>query len=753
MSKILSKAVITAVVLSIAIAVPVFARQPAAPVESSPPAAKTDQVYTTPKTVPPADVQAPAIAPSATMTITILHTNDIHGRFPTDSYYGTPEGMTYLATHIANERAKNPNTILLDAGDTFQGNAFAQYFRNATPNPIAGAMNMLDYDAFVIGNHEYNFGNETFATMLGQLNFPILGSANVDDDGTYGFINDNVKDYITMTVGGLKVAIFGLTNPEVPLYELPSNIEGLSFYAATPTAQSLVPQIRANEDPDLLIALTHIGYDVYKGSYDKDKAIAEQVPGIDVIVGGHSHDSLNPAVMITSTINPTGTLVAQTGAYAANLGKIDVVFTGNITDGYDITLRQGSLLAAGDVATDTAMSNYLEPFVITLTNYTQEVVGYTTAPIDGEEAYTEETSSANLQADSAVFELAQHGVDVDFHLSGAMTNRSVAAGATATAPYTLTVDDMYTLMQYENSLLAMRMNGPQIKEVLERGYRNYYYYKFVPGYGGYSHYTTCMLDINAGGQITYRSSIPDGNNVMSLVVNGQSIDFMDATTYYTVSTVNYLAAGSCNFNDDSVTLWPLGQMVTDTQLYVRDSVIDYVEAMGTITPAVEGRLVFQEPNLSTSEKSVEDADGDGVAEAGEVLTYTITITNTGTYGAGFILTDTLPTGLTYVDGSLSLDSAPIDFTATVTSGVLMAHTAGYLNPPTGGSLYMPNAMRITFAAQMSDVLPAGDTIVNTAELQDQVTTYDLSATIALPKKVYLPLIMKSATGTLGIAVR
>jgi uncharacterized repeat protein (TIGR01451 family) len=390
--------------------------------------------------------------------------------------------------------------------------------------------------------------------------------------------------------------------------------------------------------------------------------------------------------------------------------------------------------------------------VITLTNYTEQEIGYTTAPIDGEEAYTEETTSANLQADSAVYGLAQNGVDVDFHLSGAMTNRSVAAGATASDPYTLTVGDMYTLMQYENSLLAMRMNGPEIKDVLERGYRNYYYYKFVPGYGGYSHYTTCMLDINAGGEITYRSSVPDGNNVLSLVVNGQAVDFMDATTYYTVSTVNYLAAGSCNFNDDGATLWPLNQIVTDTQLYVRDSVIDYVTAMGTITPAIEGRLVFQEPNLSTSEKSVEDADGDGVAEAGEVLTYTITITNSGTYGAGFILTDTLPAGLTYVADSLSLDSAPVDFTATVTSGVLMAHTAGYLSPPMGGSLYMPSAMKITFAAQASDPLPTGDTIVNTAELQDQVTTYDLSVSIALPKKIYLPLIMKGATGTLGIPV-
>ena len=528
--------------------------------------------------------------------VTILHTNDIHGRFPADSYYGTPQGMAYLATHIANERVKNPNVLLIDAGDTFQGNAFAQYFRNDTPNPIAGGMNLLDYDAMVIGNHEFNFGNDTLATMLGQLNFPILGSANLDDDGAYGFINDNVQDYITVTVDDLDVAIFGLTNPEVPLYELPSNIEGLSFYAATPTAQSLAPQIIADEEPDVLVALTHIGYDVYKGSYDKDKTIAEMGLGIDVIVGGHSHSRLDPAVMITSTANPEGTLVAQARAYGQYLGKVNIGFTGNVTDGYEIVLREGYLLEAEEVSTYVTLTDYLEPFVISLTNYTEQIIGHTTVPIDSLNGYTEETNGANLQVDAAVFELAEHGVDVDFHLSGAMSARRVPyAGTLGTTLFPLTVNDMYTLMPYENSLVAMSMNGPQIKTVLERAYRNYYYYNYVPGYGGYSHYTTCMLDINAGNEITYKDTypnLPDGNNVQSLMVGDQSVDFLDATTYYTVSSVNYVAAGSCNFNDDGETLWPLDQLVADTQLYVRDSVINYIMDQGTITPTIEGRLVF-----------------------------------------------------------------------------------------------------------------------------------------------------------------
>jgi hypothetical protein len=131
--------------------------------------------------------------------------------------------------------------------------------------------------------------------------------------------------------------------------------------------------------------------------------------------------------------------------------------------------------------------------------------------------------------------------------------------------------------------------------VLERGYRNYYYYKHVTGYGGYSYYTTCLLDTNAGNQINYNDMypvLPNGNNVLSLTIGGVPVDFNNATKYYNVSTVNYLAAGSCNFNNAGVTLWPLSQIVADTQFYVRDAVIDYITHEVTISPAIEGRLNF-----------------------------------------------------------------------------------------------------------------------------------------------------------------
>jgi hypothetical protein len=106
-----------------------------------------------------------------------------------------------------------------------------------------------------------------------------------------------------------------------------------------------------------------------------------------------------------------------------------------------------------------------------------------------------------------------------------------------------------------------------------------------------------MLDTNSGNHITYNDLYPAAYDpakqyVVSLEINGQEIDFTDANTYYEVSTVNYLAAGSCNFNNNGVSLWPLDRIVADTQFYVRDAVIDYITDQGTVSPAIEGRLNF-----------------------------------------------------------------------------------------------------------------------------------------------------------------
>ena len=556
--------------------------------------------------------------------ITVLHHNDSHGRLNKTS---SAVGYTQLATLINQERAYNPTrTILLSTGDNIQGDSMMYFFRTAPQgfasdgtvlpadmqiNPLIKAFNAMNYDAYTLGNHEFNFGSTVFQTTLSQANMPVM-QANLSDDGQYGLDAVPVVPYVEKSVGaeGIKVAILGIGNHRVPNYELPSNIPGLTFTDPLVKAQELSDDLRGSND--VLLALTHIGFTENPSSVEVDKNVdttmAAETTGLDLIVGGHSHTDPSKQTAASGTYKylpaivagPGNTPVIVTQAYRYNtyLGEVFLGMRPKAGGGYEVVSRAGQYLAVtSSTAEDATIKAIVDPYVTMLNAYNNTEAGKTTVPIDALKAFTEETNGTNLQADSAVYELETHGIDVDFHLSGAMTNAKIADSATPEAPYTLLVSDMFKLMPYENSLVVLKMNGPQIKAVLERAYRNFYYYKYVPGYGGYSYYTTCMLGTMSGGEITYNDLYPaayDPNReyVVSYKFNGHEVDFADADTYYNVSTVNYLAAGSCNFNNAGVTLWPLDQIVADTQYYVRDAVINYSTAMGTISPAIEGRLQF-----------------------------------------------------------------------------------------------------------------------------------------------------------------
>ena len=400
-----------------------------------------------------------------------------------------------------------------------------------------------------------------------------------------------VQPYVTQTVGpeNIKVAILGIGNHRVPNYELPSNIEGLTFSDPIAKAQELSTLLRPTND--VLIALTHIGFTENPTSVEVDANVdtnlVANVHGLDALVGGHSHT--NPATgfgaykyLPSIVVDPDGkpVIVGQAYRYNNTLGEEVLGLRAKSGGGYEVVSSTGRFISVtSSIPEDAATLAIVAPYKGPFDTYNNTIVGVTTTPIDALQAFTQETSGANIQADAAIFELNKNEITPDIHLSGAMTNKAT----TGPYPQTLKVSDMFTLMPYENSLVTMTMNGPQLKAVLERAYRNYYYYKYVPGYGGYSYYTTCMIDTNSIGKITYNDRYPEAYDgakqyVMSLEINGVPVDFTDASKYYLVSTVNYLAAGSCNFNDGGVSLWPLSQIVNDTQYYVRDAVIDYITA-------------------------------------------------------------------------------------------------------------------------------------------------------------------------------
>jgi 2',3'-cyclic-nucleotide 2'-phosphodiesterase/3'-nucleotidase len=569
--------------------------------------------------------------------LTILHHNDSHGNLYKSGSYA---GYTQLATLIDQERAHNPSrTLLFTTGDNIQGDGLSFYFKNSysgfavdgaaldlstMTNPIIAVMNAMGYDAATLGNHEYNFGSDVFKGALGQANFPFVDATVTDGAGgfTYGLGEVNggvgVQPFIEKTIGaeGIKVGILGLGNPRIPNYELASNIKGLTFAnemdVNDPITRARDISTTLHTSNDVVIALSHLGFTDTTDHW-VDTYLATNTIGIDAIIGGHSHtDPTNsvaypylgtykylPSIVPASDGKPV--VINQAYRYNYYLGEVVLGLRAKSGGGYEVVSETGRNVPV--VVTSTvekaSITTIINPYRTLFNTYNTTPVGITTAPIRATLAFTEETTGANLQADAAVYELAtKNSIPVDFHLSGAMTNRDVATTATPTTPVTLKVSDMFSLMPYENSLVVLKMNGPELKTVLERAYFNYWNYKYTL-HSSISYYTTCMLDTNAGNQITYNDkgsgTSPDGNNVVSLNIGGQFVDFTDATTFYNVSTVNYLAAGSCNFNNGPGTsLWPLApdRIVADTQFYVRDAVIDYLKFMGTVSPAIETRLSF-----------------------------------------------------------------------------------------------------------------------------------------------------------------
>ncbi|MRR29983.1 hypothetical protein EG834_06630, partial [bacterium] len=469
------------------------------------------------------------------MPLTILHHNDSHGNAAKTTY----PGYTQLVTLIKQERLHNPTcNLLLSSGDNIQGDAMMYYFKTAptgftsdgTPivntdlwfNPLIKAMNTMNYDAMVLGNHEFNFGKDVFTSVLGQATFPLL-QANVTDDGSYGLAAANIQPYVTKTIcGGVDVAILGIGNHRVPNYELPSNIPGLTFSDPIVKTQELLALLRPTND--VVVALTHIGFTENPTSVEVDANVDTNLiantSGLDALVGGHSHT--NPATGFGSYKYLPGNFADADGnpvvvghAYRYNntLGELVLGLHDLGGGNYEIVTQTGRYLTVSSSGVeDPATKAIIDPYVALLNTYNNTVIGQTTVAIDTLQAYTQETNGANQQADAGVYELESHGIDVDFHLSGAMSNRAVAT--VGPYPLDLKISDMFTLMPYENSLVVISMNGPQLKAVLERAYRNYYYYKYVPGYGGYSYYATCMLDTNSGNQITYNDlnpALPNGN--------------------------------------------------------------------------------------------------------------------------------------------------------------------------------------------------------------------------------------------------
>lgn len=259
----------------------------------------------------------------STKHITILHTNDTHSHvepFAVNHHqYPNIGGIARRASLIEQIRNENPNTLLLDAGDIFQGTPYFNFFGGEVEFKL---MSMLKYDAATIGNHDFDNGIDGLKAQLPHAKFDFINS-NYDFKNT--IMDGRANPYKIYNKNGIKVGVFGLGVELEGLVD-PSNYKETKYINPVEIAQDMSRILKEDQHCDLVICLSHLGY-YYKRSPKKicDLNLAKQTKNIDLIIGGHTHTFLPKPTVVKNSIGEN-MLINQVGKWGINLGRIDFYF-------------------------------------------------------------------------------------------------------------------------------------------------------------------------------------------------------------------------------------------------------------------------------------------------------------------------------------------------------------------------------------------------------------------------------------------
>jgi 2',3'-cyclic-nucleotide 2'-phosphodiesterase/3'-nucleotidase len=504
--------------------------------------------------------------------VVILGTTDMHGRvFPIDYYTNKYDnvGIAKVATLVKEARKTDPDLLLVDSGDTIQGTPL-EYFHNkrnnTPPDPMMLAMNALHYDSMTVGNHEYNFGLKVLEKARSEAKFPWL-SANTYNKGTPA---THYQPYIVKEVGGVRIGVLGLTTPGIPNWENMPNYAGLEFMETVSEAKKWVAMLRDKEKVDIVAIAMHMGIeeDLRTGTLNPSQvpnenaaiAIARQVPGIDVILLGHTHRDV-PSLVVN------GVLLTQANRWASHVARVDLYLEKNSSDGrWHVVAKSARTIPVTEkTAIDPEIAQIGQPY----DKETQEWLGRTIG-----ESPEEITSPDCRFRDTAIIDLIQR---VQLEAGKADVSMAACFNPQARIPKgPVTVRDIAGLYEYENTLVTIELTGQQLKDALEHSARYFREYQQgksladlvdqrIPGYN---------FDMAEG--VTYELDItkPFGQRIQNLKFKGQSIS---PTQKLRVVTNNYRVNGGGGF-----TMYKDAPVVYRSSEEVRELIIDWVERNKTI---------------------------------------------------------------------------------------------------------------------------------------------------------------------------
>src|SRR5438034_9149994 len=278
----------------------------------------------------PTLAQAAATLDSNAVCISILHTTDLHGHIlPTSDYDGNPDrgGMARCVTQIRHWRQENPNSILIDIGDVYQGTDVGLRSKGEL---IIDLFNHLKYDAWIIGNHEFDWGIETFEQALQRSTMPVLATNAILEGRPAGEFSDakhpfaKVQPFILKEIAGIKLAIIGVTTPGMTFWLRPEFTRGIDFQYPLESVRRATARAKS-EGADAIVLAGHMGLKARSGGDDFANtvmALTSEFPEAAVFIAGHTHQ------IIPSRIT-NGVLFTQADHFGIHVGRVDLLFDRN----------------------------------------------------------------------------------------------------------------------------------------------------------------------------------------------------------------------------------------------------------------------------------------------------------------------------------------------------------------------------------------------------------------------------------------
>ena len=524
-----------------------------------------------------AAISASALAMSvsasfADYTLNILHINDWHSRIESNNKFestcsaedeGKGEcigGAARLVTAIAQERQKlqGQNVLLLNAGDNFQGSLFYTTYKGKAE---AEFLNLMKFDAMTLGNHEFDDGEEALGAFLDIIKFPVT-TANVKPNAQ-SKLGDRIKPSLVLEVGGQKIGIVGgLTNDVVDISSPGPNIT-IEDDVTAMTAE--VEKLKA-AGVNKIIALTHIGY-------GRERDVIAKIPGVDVVVGGHSHSLLSntdpkaEGPYPTMVDNPDGykVPVVQAASYSKYLGEIKIVFDDN---GVVKEANGDPIYLDKSVTPDAAVLARIKELGAPIEELKNQEVSETTKAIDGsrDNCRARECEMGNLVSDAILDRVKGQGVEIVFQNGGGL-RASIDQGV-------VTMGEVLTVLPFQNTLATFQITGKDVVAALENGTS-----QLEEGAGRFAQV--------AGLKYSFDKSAPVNSRISAVeVMEGGAWKPIDPAKTYLAATNNYVRQGGDGYKIFATD----AQKAYDYGPGLEQVVADYLAANRPYTPKLDGRI-------------------------------------------------------------------------------------------------------------------------------------------------------------------